>query len=144
VSERPRKIVILQGDYTPEEIAKFLLHATSRGRDMPPDRNLAAAKKVLTKVSREGLYTNLKSQPATDDMMFLAALNIQRTLLAQGKPCSDHTAIVKLAGGRKGWCDTLLKKLKARRQTLEQIAAPYQGVLSVSPLSPSGKHQPKK
>lgn len=131
-----RKTYIRGDTYTPEQIAKFLLYATNRGRDMPPDRNLAAAKKVLVKVSREGLYKNLKSLPASEDMMFLAAYHIQRTLRAEGKPCRDHTAIVKLAGGRKGWCDTLLKKLKARRQTLEQIAAVYHGVLSVTPLPP--------
>jgi hypothetical protein len=129
---------IATGDYTVEDVARFLLHATSTGRSMPPDRNLAAAKRALVKAHRESLFTELGPLPADEDSTFLAAYHIQQTLRAKGRACSDHTAIVKLAGGRKGFCDTLLKRLKARRQTLEQIAAAH-------PLASlfGGKHQPK-
>jgi hypothetical protein len=141
---RPRTTRILEGDYTPEQIAKFLLYATNTGRDMPPDRNLAAAKKVLVGVGRESLYTKLGSLPANETALFLAAYNIKREAQAQGRPCSDYTAIEKLAkimGGK--WARTVYNNLKVRGQTLEEFAAAVPpDVLSVR-LPTTVKRRPK-
>jgi hypothetical protein len=136
VPVRPRKIVILQGEYTPEEIAKFLLYATGRSDDpdaKPGSRtvdprqipklkpNLQLAIKTIRTVYDTGLFEN-KSSPGRDLAIYLAAYHVQKSLGGRDK-CPDYTAIKKALGGESGHTRTLWNKLKARGQTLEMIAA---------------------
>lgn len=142
MAERPRNIVVPQGEYTPKEIAKFLLYATCRSDD--PDAkpgpwtidprqiprlklNLQLAIKTIRDVHDAGLFTG-----PNETAMFLAAYSIQQAAIASGKRCNDRTALKKLMAHmgfteRGGPYSSLCRKLKAHGRTLEQIAQPYVG-----------------
>jgi len=110
------KVLIREGLYSPEEIADLLLLAVS---DTPRPRLRARA-----------ILVNRPNQPkprTSESMMYLVAYDYQQKVRAKGKRCADQTALKKVwgGGGRSLW-----EKLKAQRQTLEQVA------LSISENTP--------
>jgi hypothetical protein len=98
------KARIFEGDYSPDDLARFLLQASGSYRE---------AKKALTRASNEA-----GPKRASDDMVFLAAYNIKKK-----KRCRDSTALKKLLG--PGKYRVFWNRLQARGQTLEQIALLY-------------------
>jgi hypothetical protein len=105
----------VQGGYYDdlEDIARLLLLAA--------EGNAAKAAIALRRAIKKGAYAGPKRR-TSDDMLFLAARKIQLQARARKKPCSDYTAIRKLAG--PGW-RTLYRKYQKRGLTLEQIAFLY-------------------
>jgi hypothetical protein len=103
------KARILEGDYSPDELARFLLWAAG---------SLREAKKALTRASNE------KPQRTSDDMVFLAAYSIKKKF-----GCEDHTALRKLFRDKDGKLTGKYRvywdRLNARGQTLEEIARMY-------------------
>jgi hypothetical protein len=99
---KARTARIFEGDYSPDDLARFLLAAAGSYRE---------AKKALTRASNE------KPKRTSDDMIFLAAYAVKKKL-----GCRDHTALKKLLGDkyRVYW-----DRLNARDQTLEDIARMY-------------------
>jgi hypothetical protein len=98
------KARIFEGDYSPDDLARFLLWASGNYRE---------AKKALTRASNE------KPTPIPDDMVYLAAYHLYK----KKKRCRDSTALKKLLGPSK--YRAFWNKLQARDQTLEQIARLY-------------------
>jgi hypothetical protein len=108
---------IQEGDYSPDDLARMLLRASGSYQE---------AKKALTRADNDPrVRASMRPAPGSwpiasgvgftsDDAVYLAANQLKNRL-----GCSDHTALKKLLGGkyRVYW-----DKLKARDQTLEQIA----------------------
>jgi hypothetical protein len=97
------KVRLFEGDYSPDDLARFLLQAS--GSDLK-------ARKALTRASNEA-----GPKRASDEALYLAAYAIKKKLR-----CSDITALKKLLGSKYR---VLWDRLKAREQTLEQIARLY-------------------
>jgi hypothetical protein len=107
---------IQEGDYSPDDIASMLLWASGSYREAKKaltraDEKLKSVAPKLLMVDKDGIAS---AKRHSDEAVYLAAYAIKKKLR-----CRDHTALKKLMGGRyRVYWD----KLKARNQTLKQIA----------------------
>ncbi|MGO8922082.1 MAG: hypothetical protein ACLQF4_03990 [Xanthobacteraceae bacterium] len=110
------KVFIREGLYSPEQIADLLLLSVHDVR--------------TPRLRARTILLNRPKQPkprTSESMMYLMAYHFQQKLCSKGKRCADQTALKKVwgGGGRSLW-----EKLKARGQTLEEVA------LSISENTP--------
>ncbi|MFY9770237.1 MAG: hypothetical protein WAK04_08390 [Xanthobacteraceae bacterium] len=130
---------IPEGDYSPDDLARMLLRASSG--------SYREAKKALTRASNDrhaasppfasGVATSdegahLMTYPpivsgmafTSDEGVYLMAYAIQRAAIEKKKPCRDSTALKKLLGPGKYrvFWDRLRKRDQKHGQTLQQIA----------------------
>jgi hypothetical protein len=113
------KVRIFEGDYSPDDLARFLLAAAGTYRE---------AKKALTRASNDPkvlqdprvMVSIADTTWASDEAVYLVA---HHRFQKGGKRCSDHTALKKLLGPSK--YRVFYNRLRERGLTLEQIARLY-------------------